>query len=636
MFDFSRPTLGQPLGADRLAFYEVFRQACRHDILHMVTNAQSGHPGGALSALDMLATLYCWRLTHTDEVLVVSNGHISPAVYALLAECGVIDRDEVVANFRKAGHPYEGHVTRHVPGIWFGTGPLGVGVSAASGFALAEKLKSTDRHVWAMIGDGEAQEGQIHEMALFAAKENLKNFTVLVDFNEVQLTDSLDAIVPIDIPAIFRAHRWNVLEINGHDPEAIWAAYHTATQSDRPTCIVGQTVMGQGIEFMQATGEAKSSAWHGKAPKPDQAQPELDRLALTPDQEQILKNFQADRAFRPTLHPSPASLSPLQGLSAGTPRVYDAGTMTDCRSAYGAALADLAAANPTVLALTADVGGSVKTTGVKKDHPQQFIECGICEQQMVSLSGGLSLHGFVPFCSTFGAFMSSRAKDQARVNDINHANVKMVATHCGLSVGEDGPTHQAIDDMGSFLGMFDTHVIEPADANHCDRIIRYIGTHYGNFYVRMGRHKFPILLTEDGQPFFGPDYVYTYGRCDRLREGQSVTIVTSGALAGEALLARKASAIDAEIIIASSIKQFDDTLTASLRKTHRVITVEDHCAPSGLAAAVALHAAQQGIPLQHFQSVAVTGYQLSGTSAQLYAMAGIDSDGIIKALKTLP
>jgi len=169
---------------------------------------------------------------------------------------------------------------------------------------------------------------------------------------------------------------------------------------------------------------------------------------------------------------------------------------------------------------------------------------------MISLAGGMSLSGFVPFASTFGAFISSRAKDQARVNDINQTNVKMVATHCGLSVGEDGPTHQAIDDMGSFLGMFNTHVIEPADPNHCDRIIRYIASHYGNFYVRMGRHKIPVLTKEDGSLLYGEDYQYEYGKTEVLRSGSTVTIVASGSVVSEALAAREMSGVEAEIVIA--------------------------------------------------------------------------------------
>src|SRR6185295_5037155 len=196
----------------------------------------------------------------------------------------------------------------------------------------------------------------------------------------------------------------------------------------------------------------------------------------------------------------------------------------------------------------------------------------------------------VPFCSTFGAFMSSRAKDQARVNDINRTNVKMVATHCGLSVGEHGPTHQAIDDMGSFLGLFHTGVLEPADPNHCDRMVRFIAAHYGNFYVRMGRHKLPVLTKENGEVLFDAEYQYEYGKCELLRRGTDLTIAASGSMVSEALRAQEKllqEGISVEIIIVSSPKKFDANLEISIRKTKKLITVEDHNPYSGFGGQIA-------------------------------------------------
>ncbi|HEY5713911.1 MAG TPA: hypothetical protein VIT68_01020, partial [Candidatus Gracilibacteria bacterium] len=255
--DFSLPRSNEPLGSARVEFLQAFRQSCASSILQMLRTSQSGHPGGSLSCLDYLAVLYAFRLTKTNEKIVVSNGHISPGVYSVLAECGVIDHEEVCNNFRQIGSVYEGHVTRHIPGIYFGTGPLGVGTSAAAGFAWAQKaqlknfgtqelrndasshsqvLKSSSSQVFpkvfGLLGDGEAQEGQVHEMALFAAKEKLSNLIMFCDYNQVQLTDSLAKIMPIDVAAIFKAHNWEVYEIDGHDHELIWATINKACTSD--------------------------------------------------------------------------------------------------------------------------------------------------------------------------------------------------------------------------------------------------------------------------------------------------------------------------------------------------------------------------------------------------------------------
>jgi transketolase len=225
-------------------------------------------------------------------------------------------------------------------------------------------------------------------------------------------------------------------------------------------------------------------------------------------------------------------------------------------------------------------------------------------------------------------------KDQARVNDINSTNVKMVATHCGLSVGEDGPTHQAIDDMSSFLGMFNTMVIEPADPNQTDRIIRYIASHYGNFYVRMGRHKFPVITKEDGSIFYDQNYEYYYGKTDTVREGNKVTVVATGAMVNEALKAY-AELGDIEIVAVSSIKSFDDNLLKSIKKTRKVVTVEDHNIVSGLSSQIAKYIQDHGIKLDIYKSLGVKEYQLSGKSEELYEKAKISHKAIIELVNGL-
>lgn len=633
--NFSFPQKNESLGSDRSEFLQAFTKNCYRTILEMLKTSQSGHPGGSLSCLDFLATLYAFRLSDKPEPIVISNGHISPGVYSVLAEMGAVSKEELTSTFRQLGSRFEGHVTRHIPGIYFGTGPLGVGVSAAAGFAKAEKMKNSDKMVWGLMGDGEAQEGQVHEMALFAHKEKLSNFAVFCDYNKVQLTDTLEKTMPINLSALFKAYGWNVIEIDGHSHEEIWKAINDAAASDKPTFILGNTIMGKGIPIMEVDGQAFKSTWHGKAPKPEQIDEQLDLLTLTEEQQSILESFRKDRNFKPEENTFTETTTPVPEINGGTPIVYGTDILTDCRGAYGKALLDLAKNNKNVLAGSADLGSSVMTKFVAADFPAQYIEYGICEQNMVSVSGGLSFNGFVPFISTFGAFMSSRAKDQARVNDINQANVKMVSTHCGLSVGEDGPTHQAIDDMGSFMGMFNTMVIEPADPNHCDRIIRYVATHYGNCYVRMGRHKLPALTKTNGELIFDADYEYYYGRTDILREGNAVTIVASGPMVIEALNAREESGVNAEILIASSPKQFDENLKESLEKTKKVIVVEDHNGLSGFSSQVALYAADLGICLEDFHSVSVKKYELSGTPAELYENAKIGKNAIVEILKNL-
>ena len=632
------PKIGEPLSQEQVDFLKVFSKSCRRSIIEMVMNSQSGHPGGSCSVIDYLALLYCFIISQTGEDVVVSNGHVSPAVYTILGHMGYIPLEDAVRDFRKKGSIYEGHITRHVRGITYGTGPLGIGVSVASGFAISEKLKGSNKRVFGLLGDGESDEGQVYEMMHFANKYKLDNYTLFMDYNEVQLTDSLDKVMPINPKAIWESSNWNVIEVDGHDFAAMWDAIGKSYKSDKPTILIGKTVMGKGVTFMEPDGLAKKSTWHGIAPKPEVAQEELSGpLKLTDEEAASVQGFKELVKWQP---PAPENIEPLSeipGFDAGKPLIQPAGTKTDCRGAYGKALLDLAKLNSSILAATADLGGSVKTTVMAKEFPERVLEVGIAEQHMVSMGGGLSLHSHIPFISTFGAFLTSRPKDQARVNDINRTNVKMVATHCGLSVGEDGPTHQAIDDMGSMLGFFNTFVLEPSDANHCDHIIRYIASHYGNFYVRMGRHKFEVILKEDGTPFYDENYKLEYGRADLLREGSDVTVVAGGSMVSIAVkVANKLKGEKSvEVIAVSSLKSIDlNTLLPSLKKTGKLITIEDHNPYSGLASQVNSVIAQEGLSVI-INNLAVREYQLSGNSYELYDTANIGATDLEDACKII-
>lgn len=632
------PKIGEPLTQEHVDFLKMFAKSCRHSIVEMVMNSQSGHPGGSCSVIDYLALLYCFITSQTGEDVVVSNGHVSPAVYTILGHMGYIPLEDVVRDFRKKGSIYEGHITRHVKGVTYGTGPLGIGVSVASGFAISEKLKDSNKRIFGLCGDGESEEGQVYEMMHFANKYKLDNYTLFMDYNEVQLTDSLEKVMPINPKAIWESADWNVIDVDGHDFSAMWDAIGESYKSDKPTILIGKTVMGKGVTFMEPDGLAKKSTWHGIAPKPEVAQKELaGPLKLTDEEQATVEGFKEMVKWQPPAPEHIEPLSPMKDVKTGTLIIQPAGTKTDCRGAYGKALLDLAKLNPSIMASTADLGGSVKTNVMEKEFPERVLEVGIAEQHMVSMGGGLSLHGHIPFVSTFGAFMTSRAKDQARINDINRTNVKMVATHCGLSVGEDGPTHQAIDDMGSMLGFFNTFVLEPSDANHTDHIIRYIASHYGNFYVRMGRHKFEVILKEDGTPFYDENYKFEYGKADLLREGIDVTVVAGGSMVSIAVeVAGKLKGDKSvEVIAVSSLKDIDlDTLILSLKKTGKLITVEDHNPYSGLASQVNSVVAQEGLSVV-INNLAVREYQLSGNSYELYDTADIGATDLENACKNI-
>lgn len=632
------PKIGEPLSQEHIDFLKVFTKSCRNSIVEMTKNSQSGHPGGSCSVIDYLALIYCFIISQTGEEVVVSNGHVSPAVYTILGHMGYIPLENAVKGFRKIGQIYEGHITRHVKGISYGTGPLGIGVSVASGYAIGEKISGKNRRVFGLVGDGESEEGQVYEMMHFANKYKLSNLTLFMDYNRVQLSDSLEKIMPIYPHETWESAGWNVIDVDGHDYAAMWNAIGKSYQSKKPTILIGKTIMGKGVTFMEPDGMAFKATWHGIAPKPEIADAELNGpLKLSNEEKQICEGFKKLIKWQP---PEPSHTDPLtkiKEVKTGKPQILPAGSKADCRSAYGNALLDLAKLNENILAATADLGGSVKTDVMAKEFPQRVIEVGIAEQHMASMAGGLSLHGYIPFVSTFGAFMTSRAKDQVRVNDINRTNVKMVATHCGLSVGEDGPTHQAIDDMGSMLGLLNTQVIEPSDANQTDHIIRYIASHYGNFYVRMGRHKFEVILKENGTPFYDENYKFEYGKADKIRTGKDITVIAGGSMVSIAVqIADKLKGtLGLEVIALSTLKAIDlDTLIPSLKKTGKLITIEDHNPYSGIASQVNSVIAKERLSII-INNLAVREYQLSGDSIELYNAAGIGAKDLETACKNI-
>ena len=622
-----------PVSTKQLELLEAFAMSCRRSIIEMTSNAKSGHPGGSLGSIDYLTLLYTSIICKTNEPIVISNGHISPALYAVLAELGAINKKDLIKNFRHSGSIFEGHVARSVPGVWYGTGPLGIGASVASGFALAQKLQKQNKKVFVTLGDGESEEGQIYEMMNFATKYKLNNLIAFVDLNHVQLSDSVQNVMPHDLHKIFTACGWEVITVDGHSFQKLSQALGQAYKSkNKPVVILGETIMGRGVSFMENTGRLHQSTWHGTAPTKEQTQKALLELTLTKKQEEILANFKKQNTWKANKTQDIKTLTKLK-IKTGIAKTYSATDSLDCRTAYGKALLDLGKLNSNIVALTADLAESVKTNFFKEKFPARHIECGIAEQHMLSCAGGLSLSGFIPFASTYGVFMTSRAKDQARVNDINKTNVKMVATHCGLSVGEDGPTHQAIDDIGSMLGFFNTMIIEPSDPNQTDHIIRYVANRYGNFYVRMGRHKVPVLTKEDGSPFFDAKYKYQYGRSDILRPGKDLTLCASGSMVCEAYkayenLQKSHPKISIELVIINSPKIFDATIIESVKKTKKVLTLEDHNTHSGFGSELARHIITKNISIQKFEMMGADEYQMSSTAQELYKSAKISSEFI--------
>lgn len=614
---------------------------CVRRIIASTTLAGSGHPGGSMSSLHILLLLY-GLLRHKPEEpswpdrdrLIVSMGHISPGVYSVLAEYGYFSEEEMILEFRRAGSAFAGHVEHCVPGIEWNTGNLGQGLSAAAGMALALKLKNHPARVVSLMGDGEQQKGQIAEARRFAVKYELSNLVGIVDRNHRQIGGDTEQVMPQSVRAEYAAARWNVIHVqDGHDFDELFAAMRKAFLKDvpnpnLPTVIVARTVMGKGVSFME-----NKEKYHGSPLSEEEAARAFDELGIEnpiPALKEMRKNH---GIFRPG-YCEPISYPT---IDTGTPRTYDPSVKTDNRSAYGAVLEDLAKLNnkpgevPKVLGFSCDLEGSVKMTGFRKVSPHAFFECGIQEHHTATVSGAISKEGFVAFFSTFGVFGGCETYNQHRLNDINNTQLKLVCTHLGLDVGEDGQTHQCIDYIGLFRNLFGWSVFIPADPNQTDRIVRYAAKSPGNIFVGMGRSKTPVITDLEGRPFFADGYVFTPGKFEWVRPGIAGAIMACGPMLIHAIRAweqLKREGAAPAVLNCASIKPFDRESVIKAAETGFIVTVEDHHIDTGIGSMVATVISEEAIPCRLVR-LGVKRYGSSGSPEDLYRMEQIDADSIV-------
>ncbi|RME04287.1 MAG: transketolase [Planctomycetota bacterium] len=624
-------------------FYPLRRKCAAH-IVEMTYLAGCGHPGGSLSTLDfLLVALSCMRHDpkrpgwRERDRLFISHGHISPGVYSALGAYGYFSLEEAVVQFRKANSPFGGHVEWSVPGVEWNTGNLGQGLSAAVASALAGRIHKLEFRTVVCMGDGEQQKGQISEAARFARKYRLNNLVAFVDVNGLQIGGETEKIMPLNLPSLWQAFGWNVLELeDGHHPQHLYKAFrqaylHQTPTPEAPTVILAKTIMGKGVSFME--NQAK---FHGTAPSKEQAIQALQELNQ-PNRLETLETNRKELGTLPlSLHKDHTFLEPPQ-IEVGAPMLYPAQTLTDCRSAYGRALEDLAKRNNRekikIVGFTCDLEGSVKMNAFHKTSLEAFFEGGIQEHNTAALAGRLSKEGLVVFFSTFGVFAGSEVYNQQRLNDFNRTNLKVVATHCGLDVGEDGPTHQCIDFIGLFSNLFSFSIFFPADPNQCDHIIRYIAGHKGNFFVGMGRSKLPIVLKENGEPYFDLDYRFQPGKADRLRNGDEGAILAFGPVVHQAIQARERlleKGKKIQVLNFASLKPIDEAAVREAAKTGAILVVEDHHVETGLGAKVAQILGKSGLSCK-LQCLGVNHYGSSGKPKELYKTFGLDSEGIFQA-----
>ncbi len=610
----------------------------RGDILKMTTLAGSGHPGGSMSSIDFYLILYSYANVHPQssshpnrDRIVISHGHTSPGVYAALGRVGFYPVDAPIVNFRKAGSAFEGHVEKTVPGVEWNTGNLGQGLSAGCGFALGAKILKRDFHVFVAMGCGEQQKGQITEARRFAVKYGLGNLTAIIDYNRRQISGVTQEIMPQDIVKNFESDGWQVIEVDGHHFQEVYAGFRKAILSGHPTMILAHTTMGKGVSFMEGKEE-----YHGRALTLDEYKKAIQELGLEDDLDRYRQIREAGtHCFAGGKYPTEAL-----SVQTGSPRNYEKDQKLDNRTAFGNALVDLAKSNLKengflpIAVFDCDLAPSTKTTGFAKQFPKYFFQGGIQEHNTVTIAGAISTLPLLSFFADFGVFGVDETYNQHRLNDINHTNLKLICTHNGFDVGEDGNTHQCIDYAGVMRNLFGYKIIIPSDPNQTDRAIRYAAKTPGNFLVAMGRSSIPILLSEEGTPLFGNPCEFQYGRADLIRNGKDGAILTNGGMVYRAVQAwqkLREKGVGVQVLNISCLSDLDLEAVLKAAKTGVIITYEDHHIQTGLGSLIANVLAEHSLSIR-FRKMGIVRYGNSGKPDDLYRMQKLDVDSLVQTV----
>jgi transketolase len=600
-----------------LKFRRELGQQLRVDSVRASAAAGSGHPTSSMSAADLMAVLLDGHLRldfsqpddPRNDHLIFSKGHASPLYYSLLKAAGAIDDAELLT-FRRHGSRLEGHPTPVLPWTDVATGSLGQGLPIAVGVALAgKKLDRLPYRVWCLCGDSEMAEGSMWEAFEHASFNELDNLVAIIDVN--RLGQTRETMVGWDLErhsARLRAFGWHTLEIDGHDVEEIHAAYSDAEQKTGcPTAIIARTKKGKGVKAVE-----DQPGKHGKPlDDPDEAIAELGgerdlSVEIAKPEDGEPHRFETGEAELPS---------------------WDLGESVATRLAYGEALTALGTRRGDVVALDGEVSNSTHSELFREAHPDRYFEMFIAEQQMIAGAVGMQVRGWVPFASTFAAFLT-RAYDFVRMAAISRANLRLSGSHAGISIGEDGPSQMALEDIAAFRAIHGSTVLHPSDANQAAKLVSAMADREGISFIRTLRGKTTVRTPASEDVRIGGSRI--------AHEGDDIAIVACGITVDEAAEAAEAlssDGISARVIDCYSVKPIDaETLRAAARECGAIVTVEDHWPEGGLGDAVLEALADAPVPVR---KLAVREMPGSASPDELLADAGIDAQGIAAAAKAL-
>jgi transketolase len=606
-----------------LAFCRELGQQLRVDSIRCSTAAGSGHPTSSMSAADLMAVLiarhlrYDWNRPQepNNDHLIFSKGHASPLVYSIFKAVGVVSDAELLT-FRKFGSRLQGHPTPLLPWVDVATGSLGQGLPIAVGVALAGRaLDRLPYHVWTLCGDSELAEGSIWEGLDKAGTHGLSNFTAIFDVNRLGQRGPTEFGWDTDVyRRRAEAFGCRPVFIDGHDLEAVDRALGEAREASGPTVIIARTVKGRGFSEVE-----DKEGWHGKTLPEAMAERAIQELGGVRDL----------RVQTPAPEPGLPAIQPAD-VAVQTP-VYEKGQKVATRKAYGDALRALGV-RPLVVAMDGEVSNSTHADEFAQAHPERFIEIYIAEQQLVATAVAMSVRGYVPFASTFAAFFT-RAYDFIRMAAISQANIRLVGSHAGVEIGEDGPSQMALEDLAAMRAIHGSTVLYPSDATSAAALTVAMADLVGIVFMRTTRGAYPVL--------YDSSETFPVGGSKVLRQSDQdqVALIGGGVTVHNALAAAEtlaAEGIRARVIDLYSVKPLDlEILREASRVTGgRLLVAEDHYPEGGLGAAVMEALAGEPRPPRVIQC-AVRGLPTSGRPEELMEAAGISPNRIAEAARGL-
>jgi len=616
--------------------YKAYR--IRRWSLLMTAQAGSGHPTSCLSAADIVAALFLDTMHYdpdnfhnpNNDRFILSKGHAAPLLYAAWHEVGKLTDAELMT-YRMFGSPLEGHPTLRFPYTEAATGSLGIGLSIGLGMALQARLDKKTYRTYVLLGDGEMAEGSVWEAIQLAAYYKTDNLVAIVDCNRLDQTgQTMYGHDSQEYVERFTAFGWHAIAIDGHDMQQVMRALNdTKKIVDIPSVIIAKTFKGHGVNFVE-----DKNGFHGKALTKDNLTKALDELA---NNFPHAATYEDEYTWKPKLPHHEKNIK----ISDNTDGAYTPITMPDptytqeekiaTRKAYGQALAALGTVALDVISLDGEVKNSTFAEIFEHAHPERFFQCFIAEQNMVSMGVGFNIRGKIPFISTFGSFMT-RAHDQIRMAAIGQSTIRLVGSHAGVSIGQDGPSQMALEDIAMMRALPNSIVLYPSDAVSTYKLVEQMANyHEGISYLRTTRMDTPVHYNNTDE--------FPIGGCKVIRQNDhdQACVVGAGVTLFEALKAYDQLEImekplSIAVIDLYSIKPLDVATLIAVGKAsnNHIITVEDHYLQGGMGETVTYALRNSGITIT---CLAVTELPRSGKPEELLAAAGIDAQAIVDMIK---